>query len=118
MNRSFLPEIVGSFSTGAAWRGVQSALPGYRHVATSLCGYGGTDDPRDHVAPGLEEQIDAVARMIRFAEFTGCAVMIFHVSTAEAAAATMRGRKKVGYSSVTITAACSASAASAGRGCS
>lgn len=41
----FLP---GSFSTPSAWRGVQKAMPAeYRFVATSLCGYGQTDETRN-----------------------------------------------------------------------
>lgn len=57
--------VPGSFSTPAAWRGVQAHLPGYRHAAIALCGYGATEDPRDPAAPGLDEQIDAVAEGAR-----------------------------------------------------
>jgi pimeloyl-ACP methyl ester carboxylesterase len=39
--------VPGSFSTPAAWTGIQKLLPPrYRFVATSLCGYGGTAETR------------------------------------------------------------------------
>lgn len=39
--------IPGSFSTPAAWIGMQRALPQqYRFISTSLCGYGSTDETR------------------------------------------------------------------------
>jgi pimeloyl-ACP methyl ester carboxylesterase len=61
----FLP---GSFSTPAAWRGVQTRLPqNYRFVGTSLLGYGGTQETRSPVDPAISHQIrmiDAVARHI------------------------------------------------------
>ncbi len=41
--------------------------------------------------PRLAE-IDAIERMIRFAEFTGAAVMVFHVSTAEGVEAVRRAK--------------------------
>lgn len=59
----FLP---GSFSTPTAWRGVQRHLPQrYRLVATSLCGYGKTDESRTPNDFGIEHQVrivEAVAR--------------------------------------------------------
>lgn len=39
--------VPGSFSAPSAWRGLQNALPtGYRSIATSLCGYGRTNETR------------------------------------------------------------------------
>ncbi|PJI97877.1 pimeloyl-ACP methyl ester carboxylesterase [Acidovorax sp. 69] len=39
--------VPGSYSTPAAWRGIQKRLPPqYRMVGTSLCGYGATTDSR------------------------------------------------------------------------
>lgn len=39
--------VPGSFSTPAAWSAMQKHLPpGYRLIATSICGYGGTDETR------------------------------------------------------------------------
>jgi len=39
--------VPGSYSTPAAWRPIQKLLPPrWRFVATSLCGYGGTDETR------------------------------------------------------------------------
>lgn len=59
----FLP---GSFSTPAAWRGMQNHLPPiYRFIATSLCGYGKTEDTRSAMDCGIEHEvrvIEAVAR--------------------------------------------------------
>ena len=39
--------VPGSYSTPAAWGGMQKRLaPGYRFIGTSICGYGGTDETR------------------------------------------------------------------------
>lgn len=53
----------------------------------------GLDRPPFHAVshPRLAE-IDAVERMIRFAEFTGARIMLFHLSTAEAVAAVARAK--------------------------
>ncbi len=55
----------------------------------------GLDRPRHHAVahPRLAE-IDAVERMIRFAEFTGARIMLFHISTAEAAEAVRRAKAR------------------------
>ncbi len=54
--------VAGSFSTPSAWREMQSHLPShYRMLATSICGYGATDDPRDLDAPDMRHEIDVVA---------------------------------------------------------
>ena len=59
----FLP---GSYSTTAAWRQVQRHLnPGYRLVATSLCGYGGTTDTRSRQDCGIEHEVQVVQELIR-----------------------------------------------------
>jgi pimeloyl-ACP methyl ester carboxylesterase len=58
----FLP---GSYSTLAAWRPMLRLLPpGMRFVSTSLCGYGGTHDPRtpdDFAITHLVDQVRALA---------------------------------------------------------
>ncbi len=55
--------VPGSFSTPAVWRGLQQRLaPGYRIIATSLCGYGGTDETRTLDDLGMAHQ----ARIIDF----------------------------------------------------
>ncbi len=55
----------------------------------------GLDRPHHHALshPRLAE-IDAVERMIRFAEFTGAPIMLFHISTAEAAEAVRRAKAR------------------------
>lgn len=60
--------VPGSFSTPAAWRGIQKRLPQrYRFVGTSLCGYGETAETRSPDDLGIEHQIkviEAVAQRI------------------------------------------------------
>ena len=60
--------VPGSFSTPAAWRGLQKHLPqGYRFVGTSLCGYGETEETRSFGDLAMEHQvrvIEAVALQI------------------------------------------------------
>ena len=47
--------VAGSYSTLAAWGGLQKGLPPeYRFVATSLCGYGATDETRGCVSKVVE----------------------------------------------------------------
>jgi pimeloyl-ACP methyl ester carboxylesterase len=54
----FLP---GSYSTPAAWRGVQKGLPQvYRFVATSLCGYGATDETRSNDDSAIAHEVRVV----------------------------------------------------------
>jgi hypothetical protein len=54
----FLP---GSYSTTAAWRQVQRHLsPGYRLVAASLSGYGGTTDTRTRQDCGIGHEVQLV----------------------------------------------------------
>ena len=60
--------IPGSYSTPAAWKGVQKNLPGdYRFLATSLNGYGHTSETRSSHDCGIEHGvriIEAVAAQI------------------------------------------------------
>ena len=60
--------VPGSFSTPAAWLGLQKWLPRrYHFVATSLCGYGATEETRGPGDCGIEHElrvIDAVAKKI------------------------------------------------------
>ena len=60
--------IPGSFSTPMAWRGVQKFMPPhYRFTATSLCGYGSTEETRTLGDLSLDHQfrvIEAVAQEI------------------------------------------------------
>jgi pimeloyl-ACP methyl ester carboxylesterase len=54
----FLP---GSYSTLAVWRPIIRLLPpGMRFVCTSLCGYGGTHDPRTPVDFGIAHLVEMV----------------------------------------------------------
>ena len=58
----FLP---GSYSSHAAWRGVQKALRGsYRLISTSLPGYGGTAEFRDPDTRDMSAMADFVARLV------------------------------------------------------
>jgi pimeloyl-ACP methyl ester carboxylesterase len=57
----FLP---GSYSTPAAWRPVQKLMRGhFRMAATSLCGYGATEDPRTPSDNGIEHEVEIVAHV-------------------------------------------------------
>lgn len=60
--------VAGSYSTLAAWGGLQKGLPPeYRFVATSLCGYGATDETRSLDELGIEHEVrvvEAVARHV------------------------------------------------------
>lgn len=55
----------------------------------------GRTAPRDHAAshPPMAE-VEAVARMCRFAEYTGARVMLFHISTAEGADVVRRAQAR------------------------
>jgi pimeloyl-ACP methyl ester carboxylesterase len=54
--------VPGSFSTPAAWTGLQKGLPqDYRFVSTSLCGYGATDETRSLDDLGIEHEVRVVA---------------------------------------------------------
>lgn len=58
----FLP---GSYSSHAAWRGVQKALQGsYRLISTSLPGYGGSAEFRDLSTRDMTAMTDFVARVV------------------------------------------------------
>lgn len=53
--------VPGSYSTPAAWTGLQKGLPqDYRLVSTSLCGYGATDETRNLDDPGIEHEVRVV----------------------------------------------------------
>lgn len=53
--------VPGSFSTPAAWRGIQKLLPQrYRFVGTSLCGYGETAETRSLDDLGIEHQVKVI----------------------------------------------------------
>ena len=60
--------VPGSFSTPAAWGGMQKRLPqDYRLIATSICGYGGTEDTRslgDYDMAHEVRMVEAVARHV------------------------------------------------------
>ena len=60
--------VPGSFSAPAAWLGLQKWLPQrYHFVATSLCGYGATEETRSLGDCGIEHEtrvIEAVAKTI------------------------------------------------------
>ena len=50
--------IPGSYSTFAAWRPIQQALPGaYKTISTSLCGYGETSETRTLQDFGMEHEL-------------------------------------------------------------
>ncbi|MEY2781776.1 MAG: hypothetical protein RL307_1480 [Pseudomonadota bacterium] len=60
--------VPGSFSNGASWRGISSALAGeYRTITTSLSGYGKTQERRspggDHMAKELDV-LDSVLQRV------------------------------------------------------
>ncbi len=58
--------VPGSFSTGAAWRGVvQSLRRPWRVVTTSLLGYGGTDERRNPAEPRMDDEIAVLEEVIR-----------------------------------------------------
>jgi len=58
----FLP---GSYSTHAAWKGVQAALQGnYRLISTSLPGYGGSTEVRPQTVFDTALMTDFVARVV------------------------------------------------------
>ena len=60
----------------------------------ALLARGLTRPPHHAVAHPRLAEIDAVERMIRFAEFTGARVMLFHLSTSEAAEAVRRAKAR------------------------
>jgi dihydropyrimidinase len=60
----------------------------------ALLARGLTQPPFHAVAHPRLAEIDAVERMIRFAEFTGARIMLFHISTAEAAEAVRRAKAR------------------------
>ena len=58
--------VPGSFSTPAAWAPIQQRLPaGYRFIATSICGYGGTEETRTLGDLGMEHQVRVVEAVAR-----------------------------------------------------
>jgi len=60
--------VPGSYSTPAAWTGMQKRLPqNYRFIATSICGYGGTDETRSLGDFGMEHQVRVVEAVARHA---------------------------------------------------
>lgn len=57
--------IPGSYSNGAAWRGIQKALQGsYRMITTSLPGYGRTAEIRNETVSDMTEMSDFVAMVV------------------------------------------------------
>ncbi len=65
-----------------------------RHMTARLLADGKTA-PRYHAqSHPREAEIEAIARMCRFAEFTGAAIMIFHVSTREGAEVIRAARRR------------------------
>ena len=58
--------IPGSFSTPAAWAGIQASLPkNYRFISTSLCGYGLTDELRSSDNVGIENLVRVIEKVAR-----------------------------------------------------
>lgn len=56
--------VPGSFATPAAWRGIQKRLPdGYRTVATSLRGYGATEETRSLDDHDMAHEVAIVAEI-------------------------------------------------------
>ncbi len=56
--------VPGSFSTPAAWRGIQKRLPPeYRMVGTSLCGCGATNDTRSTGDLDIDHELRVLARV-------------------------------------------------------
>ena len=61
-NIVFVP---GSFSTSAAWRGIQERLPnGYQFISTSLCGYGETTESRTLSNNSIEHEIEILHNIV------------------------------------------------------
>jgi pimeloyl-ACP methyl ester carboxylesterase len=60
--------VPGSYSTPAAWTGLQKRLPlDYRFIATSICGYGRTDETRSLGDFAMEHQVRVVEAVARHA---------------------------------------------------
>jgi pimeloyl-ACP methyl ester carboxylesterase len=60
--------VPGSYSTPAAWTGMQKRLPpGYRFICTSICGYGGTDETRSVNDFDMAHQVRVVEAVARHA---------------------------------------------------
>lgn len=56
--------VPGSFSTPAAWRGIQKRLsPEYRMVGTSICGYGATTETRSISDLDIEHELRVLERV-------------------------------------------------------
>ena len=52
----------GSFGTGSGWRGVVDGIGGgYRHITTSMLGYGKTPEPRRPSNTTMDLQVEALA---------------------------------------------------------
>ncbi len=61
--------VPGSFSTPAAWTGIQKRLPQtYRFIGTSICGYGGTEETRSLDDLGMEHEVRVVEAVARQAD--------------------------------------------------
>lgn len=61
--------VPGSYSTPAAWTGLQKRLPPtYRFIATSLCGYGATDETRSLDDFDMAHQVRVVEAVARHAD--------------------------------------------------
>jgi pimeloyl-ACP methyl ester carboxylesterase len=61
-NIVFVP---GSFSTSAAWRGIQERLPNeYQFISTSLCGYGETTESRTLSDNSIEHEIEILLNIV------------------------------------------------------
>jgi len=58
--------IPGSFSTPAAWAGIQTRLPQqYRFFGTSLCGYGSTEETRSLINFGIEHHVQNIEAVVQ-----------------------------------------------------
>jgi pimeloyl-ACP methyl ester carboxylesterase len=86
--------VPGSFSTGAAWRGVVQALRRrWRVVTTSLSGYGETDERRDAAAPRMDDEVEILEAVVRRAGGGAPVHVVGHSFGAQVALATaVRGR--------------------------
>ncbi len=59
--------VPGSYSTGAAWKQIQKALPsGFRCLTTSLCGYGETPESRTPDDFGIHHHVSVIEALASY----------------------------------------------------
>lgn len=57
--------VPGSFSTPAAWRPIMKLLPpGYRMIATALCGYGDTTETRSAADHDIAHEVRVIEKVV------------------------------------------------------